>query len=54
MENKEAEELRTEIASNIKEEIERLVYEDPSCDFEHIWNTAIDKASECCDGYGAS
>ncbi len=53
MENKEAEELRTELAKNIQEEIERLIYPNPNCDFEHTWNCAIEKAAECCNGFGA-
>lgn len=40
------------ISKNIKREIESLVYNDPKCDFEHAWNCALDKAAECCDGYG--
>ena len=35
----------------IQGEIERLIYEEPKCDFEHIWNTAIDKVTECFNGY---
>lgn len=35
----------------VKEEIEDLIYEKPKCDFEHIWNTAIDKATECFNGF---
>jgi len=38
-------------AENIKKEIEFLMYDHPSNDFEHVWNCAIDKATECCDGY---
>lgn len=35
----------------VQSEIEALIYEDPKCDFEHIWNTAIDKATECFNGF---
>ena len=47
METKEKEEL----IEGIQEEIERLIYEEPKCDFEHIWNQAIVSASDCCNGY---
>lgn len=36
----------------VKEEIKDLIYKSPRCDFEHIWNTAIDKAGECFNGFG--
>ena len=27
------------------------MYTDPKTDFEHIWNTALDKADECFNGF---
>ncbi len=53
MEREEAEELRKELTTNIQDEIGTLMYKEPKCDFEHIWNSAIDKAQDCCNGYGA-
>lgn len=35
----------------VRQEIEDLMYEKPKCDFEHIWNTALDKADECFNGF---
>ena len=31
---------------DILKEMEELMYSKPKCDFEHIWNSAIDKAME--------
>lgn len=28
-------------------ELDILIYKEPKCDFEHIWNVALDKVSEC-------
>ncbi len=35
----------------VRDEIEGLMYKNPKCDFEHIWNTALDKADECFNGF---
>ena len=32
-------------------EITELIYTEPKCDFEHIWNSAIDKALEVIDSW---
>jgi len=39
------------VIEGISNEIGNLIYENPKCDFEHIWNTAMDKALECFNGY---
>jgi len=31
---------------NILKEIGELMYKEPKCDFEHIWNCALDTAKE--------
>ena len=35
----------------VRQEIEDLMYENPKCDFEHIWNSTLDKADECFNGF---
>ena len=36
---------------NIDNEIEDLKYSKPKCDFEHIWNCALEKSQDCLLGY---
>ncbi len=43
--------LRAKIAENIEKDIAGLKYDHPANNFEHIWNCAIDKAEDCCNGY---
>jgi len=33
-------------------EMEALMYNKPECDFEHIWNCAIDKCTEIIETSG--
>ena len=35
----------------LEKEIDGLMYDKPKCDFEHIWNCAIDKASDVIGSY---
>lgn len=51
MADKEERKIMARTAKNIQREMEDLIYNPPKCDFEHAWNSAIDKASECCNGY---
>ena len=37
---------------DITKEMDDLMYDKPTCDFEYIWNCAIDKAQEIIDTGG--
>ena len=41
----------SEQREQIRKEIEDLMYKNPKCDFEHIWNCALDKADEVFNGW---
>lgn len=34
------------VSKFIEKEIERLIYHNPKCDFEHIWNQAINSCAD--------
>ncbi|KKK53189.1 hypothetical protein LCGC14_3097280 [marine sediment metagenome] len=37
---------------DIIQEMEDLMYKEPKCDFEHIWNCTIDKCTEIIETGG--
>ncbi|MEX1382621.1 hypothetical protein [Lutibacter sp.] len=39
------------LAKLIENDLEGLIYKEPKCDFEHIWNSAIDSAKQVCESY---
>jgi len=51
MVNKKFTEKELEIIKGIEDDIALLIYEEPTCDFEHVWNCAISEAMNCCFGY---
>lgn len=44
-------ESKDKILKIIESEIEGLIYKKPKCDFEHIWNCAIDKSLEVVESF---
>ena len=43
--------IASSISKMIEAEIDNLIYQEPKCDFEHIWNSAIASANDVVQSF---
>lgn len=39
------------ISKMMEKDMEGLIYQEPKCDFEHIWNSAVDSCKQILESY---